>query len=111
MEQHAQVLIAGGGIIGSAIAAALVERGVRDVYVIDLDLHGRYASSELNAGGVRATWWQEVNIAACRNTVTFFEQHAEEFSFRQRGYLWLYDNTELFRTAIERQRLQERQAT
>ena len=109
MEQHAQVLIAGGGIIGSAIAAALVERGVRDVYVIDLDLHGRYASSELNAGGVRATWWQEVNIAACRNTVTFFEQHAEEFSFRQRGYLWLYDNTDLFRTAIERQRLQERQ--
>ena len=108
MDQHAQVLIAGGGIIGSSIAAALVERGVRDVYVVDLDLHGNYASSELNAGGVRATWWQEVNIAACRDTVAFFQQHAEEFSFRQRGYLWLYDKRELFETAIERRRLQER---
>ena len=39
LEQHARVLIAGGGIIGSSIAAALVERGVSDVYVVDLDLH------------------------------------------------------------------------
>ena len=107
VDQRAQVLIAGGGIIGSAIAAALVERGVRDVCVVDLDLHGRYASSELNAGGVRATWWQEVNIAACRDTIAFFRQHAEEFSFRQHGYLWLYDRRELFETALERQRLQE----
>jgi sarcosine oxidase subunit beta len=108
LDQNARVLIAGGGIIGSSIAAALVERGVSDVYVVDLDLHGRYASSELNAGGVRATWWQEVNIAACRDTIAFFEEHAEEFSFRRRGYLWLYDKRELFETAVERRRLQER---
>ena len=54
--ERTHVLIAGGGIIGSAIACALVERGVGDVCVVDLDLQGTYASSELNAGGVRATW-------------------------------------------------------
>ncbi|MEE9279111.1 MAG: FAD-binding oxidoreductase [Myxococcota bacterium] len=105
--EPAQVLIAGGGIIGSAIACALVERGVSDVCVVDLDLQGTYASSELNAGGARATWWQEVNITSCRDTLAFFEAHAEEFSFRQVGYLWMYDDRELFAKALRHRSLQE----
>ncbi len=101
------VLIAGGGVIGSAIACALAERGVTDVCVVDLDLAGTYASSELNAGGARATWWQEVNIASCRDTIAFFHENAEEFAFRQCGYLWLYDDRGLFERALERRNLQE----
>ena len=108
MEERMRVVIAGGGVIGSAIACALVERGVGEVCVVDLDLGGRYASSELNAGGVRATWWQEVNIAGCRDTLELFERHASELSFRQRGYLWLYDDRQLFETALERRKLQQR---
>lgn len=102
------VLVAGGGIIGSAIACALVERCVRDVCVVDLDLAGTYASSELNAGGARATWWQEPNIASCRDTIAFFEAHADEVSLRQRGYLWLYDDAARYARARERRALQER---
>jgi len=106
--ERTQVLIAGGGIIGTSIACALVERGVRDVCVIDLDLAGRYASSELNAGGARATWWQETNIATCRDTLAFFREYAQEFGFRPWGYLWLYADRELFARAVERRALQER---
>ncbi len=102
------VLIAGGGIIGSAIACALVERGVSDVCVVDLDLAGLYASSELNAGGARATWWQEPNVASCRDTIAFFEANAAEVSLRQRGYLWLYDDVERFARARERSEFQKR---
>lgn len=102
-----QVLIAGGGVIGSAIACALTECGISDVCVVDLDLQGTYASSELNAGGARATWWQEVNIASCRDTLAFFEEHADEFGFRQAGYLWLYDDRELFAKALRRRALQQ----
>ena len=105
--EKSDVLIAGGGVIGSAIACALVERGVGDVCVVDLDLAGTYASSELNAGGARATWWQEVNIASCRDTIAFFQENAEEFAFRQCGYLWLYDDRGLFERALERRNLQE----
>jgi sarcosine oxidase subunit beta len=101
-----QVVIAGGGVIGSAIACALVERGVSDVCVIDLDLAGTYASSELNAGGARATWWQEVNITSCRDTIAFFRENAEAFSFRPWGYLWLYDDRDLFDRALARRDLQ-----
>jgi glycine/D-amino acid oxidase-like deaminating enzyme len=59
--ERADVLIAGGGIIGSAVAWALARRGFGGIAVVDLDLAGHYASSELNAGGARATWWQPVN--------------------------------------------------
>ncbi|HXZ84837.1 MAG TPA: FAD-dependent oxidoreductase, partial [Myxococcota bacterium] len=95
-------------MIGSAVACALVERGVRDVAVVDVDLAGRCASSELNAGGARATWWQEVNVAACRDSLAFFAQNAEALSFRRCGYLWLYADARLFARARERRALQQR---
>lgn len=106
---RASIVIAGGGIIGSAVAYCLAERGWRDVCVVDLDLAGIYASSELNAGGVRATWWQPVNIETCRQTLDFFRERREEFGFRERGYLWLYDDPEALRIAREKQALQNAQ--
>jgi sarcosine oxidase subunit beta len=104
--ERADVLIAGGGIIGTSVAWALARRGVRGVWVVDLDLAGLYASSELNAGGARATWWQPVNIATCAATLDFFREHRDEFGFRECGYLWLYDDPQLFERAGTAMRLQ-----
>lgn len=96
---RANVLIAGGGIVGTSIAWALACRGAGDIVVVDLDLAGVYASSELNAGGVRASWWQPVNIATCAATLDFFRAHRGEFDFRECGYLWLYDDDDRFACA------------
>jgi sarcosine oxidase subunit beta len=104
----ASVLIVGGGIIGTSLACALAGRGVGGVTVVDLDLAGLYASSELNAGGARATWWQPVNIESCRSTLAFFAEHATEFGFRPRGYLWLYADRALYARALEKRTLQNR---
>jgi len=104
--ERASVLVLGGGIIGTGIAWALSQRGVDGVVVADLDLSGLYASSELNAGGARATWWQPVNIESCRLTLDFFAANADEFGFRQRGYLWLYDDPALHARALEERRVQ-----
>lgn len=101
------MLIAGGGVIGSALAFCLAKRGVVDIRVVDLDLAGIYASSELNAGGARATWWQPVNIETCRITLDFFRAHSELFGFREVGYLWLYDDQTRFQTALEKLALHE----
>jgi glycine/D-amino acid oxidase-like deaminating enzyme len=90
VAERADILIVGGGVIGTSIAWALASRGVSGIVVVDLDLAGVYASSELNAGGVRATWWQPVNIHSCRATLGFFRDHAADFGFRDRGYLGLY---------------------
>ncbi len=106
MSENRHVLIVGGGIVGTGLAWALAERGVEPITVVDLDLAGVYASSELNAGGARATWWQPVNIESCRATLDFFAEHADEFSFRRLGYLWLYTNPALWARALEKQKLQ-----
>ena len=106
MAERADVLIVGGGVIGTSIAWALANRGVTGIVVVDLDLAGVYASSELNAGGVRATWWQPVNVQSCRATLDFFSEHAESLGFRDRGYLWLYSDPELYAQAIEKRKFQ-----
>ncbi len=106
MSDRANVLILGGGVIGTSIAWALASRGIDGIVVVDLDLAGVYASSELNAGGARATWWQPVNIETCRATLDFFLEHKAEFGFRDQGYLWLYADAALYARAIEKRRLQ-----
>jgi sarcosine oxidase subunit beta len=100
------VLIVGGGIIGTGVAWALAARGARDVTVVDADLAGLYAASELNAGGARATWWQPVNIESCLATLDFFRSRRDAFGFRERGYLWLYADAELFARALDKRALQ-----
>jgi sarcosine oxidase subunit beta len=106
VDDRARVLVVGGGIIGTGIAWALAARGVDGVVVADLDLAGVYASSELNAGGVRATWWQPVNVEACRSTLHFFRSHGSEFGFRPVGYLWLYADPGLWAQALSKRAMQ-----
>ncbi|MDO8433189.1 MAG: FAD-dependent oxidoreductase [Candidatus Binatus sp.] len=93
------VIVVGAGVVGSSIAMALAERSIRTL-AVDIDLSGRLSSSEKNAGGVRATWWQRVNILLCRASIEYYERFRDELGFRQKGYLWLY-NDETYASALE----------
>lgn len=90
MDGGAGTLIVGAGLAGSAVAMHLAAMGEPEVVVIDPDLAGARSSSQLNAGGVRATWWQPVNVELCAATIDELARHAGALAFRQRGYLWLH---------------------
>jgi sarcosine oxidase subunit beta len=83
-------LVIGAGLLGSSVAMHLAKLGVKDVRVVDLDLDGSQSSSELNAGGVRATWVQPINIQMSKLSIEFFSTVAMDVGYRPCGYLWLH---------------------
>lgn len=82
-------LIIGAGLIGSSVAMHLAQKGVSNIRVIDFDLEGSLSSSELNAGGVRATWTQDINIEVSKSSIEYFEKVREDVGYLDCGYLWL----------------------
>ncbi len=88
--ERVDVLIIGAGVIGSSVAMHLAQLGMTKIRVIDFDLEGSLSSSELNAGGVRATWVQPVNIEMSKMSIEYFAQKSKHVGYRACGYLWLY---------------------
>lgn len=82
-------LVIGAGVVGSSVAYHLARLGMTGIRVIDPDLEGALSSSELNAGGVRATFGQRLNIEMSKLSIEFFAEHRLETGYRDVGYLWL----------------------
>lgn len=91
LPAEADFVIVGAGIIGSSLAAELSKKGAQKIIVVDPDLEGSWSSTELNAGGVRATFHQEVNILTSKLSIEYFEKFADEVGYKPSGYLWLLD--------------------
>lgn len=85
-----EIAIIGAGVVGSALAMGLAELGATGVVVFDVDLEGTHSSSELNAGGVRATFAQELNVLCSKMSIEYFARNAEAVGYRPVGYLWMH---------------------
>ena len=72
----------------------LAQKGAKSVVVVDLDLDGVFSSSELNAGGVRATWNNPVNARISRVSIDYYATVAKEIGFHQKGYFWMFGQDE-----------------
>ena len=105
--QKVETLIIGAGLIGSSVAMHLARMGERGIRVVDFDLEGSLSSSELNAGGVRATFGQAPNIEMSRISIDYFASVAEEVGYRPCGYLWL-KTPETLPGALQARELQQR---
>ncbi len=89
MSSTADVVIIGGGIVGSSIAFNLLQDGFKGrVLVVERDPSYQFASSALAMGGVRQQFMSSVNIRMVQYSVSVFEQFPD-CQFRQRGYLFL----------------------
>lgn len=82
-------LIVGAGLLGSSTAYHLAKLGAKNIAVIDADLAGRLSSSELNAGGARATWDQDINVQLAHDSIEFLRENRELTGYRDCGYLWM----------------------
>lgn len=92
LPARANVVIVGGGIMGSSIAFHLAQAGVTNIVLIERDTLGS-GSSAKPLGGVRATFSDPGNIALGQRSLETYERFAETFKtdigLRQVGYLFL----------------------
>ena len=104
--ESADVVIAGGGIMGCALAYQLAKRNV-DVIVLERETLGSQSTGKC-AGGVRQQFSMEANVRLQQMSVRLFEGFEQETGhpadFRQIGYLFvltLPQHVEDFRRNVE----------
>jgi sarcosine oxidase, subunit beta len=92
LPASAEVVIIGGGIMGTSIAFHLAEAGVRNIVLIERHTLGS-GSSAKPLGGVRATFSDPGNIRLGQRSLEAYERFDETFrtdiGLRQVGYLFL----------------------
>lgn len=98
---HADVIIVGGGVVGSSAALHLRERmPAARILVVERDPTYARASSRLATGGIRQQYGSALNVAMARHSIAFYVRFDDRVLdaggttrawFRQRGYLFLAD--------------------
>ena len=94
----ADVVIVGGGVVGSSIAFHLADAGQRSVLVLERDPSYARASSALSASSIRQQFTTPVCMGMSRYSFDFFRNIAEllavdgerpDIGLVERGYLYL----------------------
>jgi sarcosine oxidase subunit beta len=92
----ADVVIIGGGIVGSSIAYHLVAAGCKDVLVIERESAQGKGSTGKSMGGVRAQFSTPVNIQMSLYSIPFYASFEERLGhpcdYRPQGYLFCATN-------------------
>src|SRR5208283_3535368 len=76
--QTADVVIIGGGIVGSSIAWHLTEAGCRNVLMVERESHQGKGSTGKSMGGVRAQFATPVNIQMSLYSIPFYASFEEQ---------------------------------
>jgi len=94
--QTADVVLIGGGIVGSSIAYHLVAAGCRNVLVIERETSQGKGSTGKSMGGVRAQFSTPVNIQMSLYSIPFYATFEERLGYpcdyRPQGYLFCATN-------------------
>ncbi len=96
LPASADVVVVGGGVIGTSVAFHLAEAGADVCLVEKGELAG--GSTSRAAGGIRAQFSDPLNVAIGLRSIEAFERFAErpggEIDLHQVGYLFLLDRDE-----------------
>lgn len=96
MTETADVVIIGGGIVGSSVAYHLAEAGCSNVLILEREEQQGMGSTAKSMGGVRAQFATEVNIRMSLYSVDFFSKFEEATGhtagYKPHGYLFVATN-------------------
>jgi sarcosine oxidase, subunit beta len=111
LPRTADVVIAGGGVMGTSTAYHLARRGVPNVVLVEREPFLGAMSTGQCAGGIRHQFSTEINIRLSIESIRMLERFAEEpgqdIGLRFCGYLFLLtraEDLEPFRQGVELQR-------
>jgi sarcosine oxidase, subunit beta len=94
--QTADVVIVGGGIVGSSIAYHLIAAGCRKVLIVERESALGKGSTGKSMGGVRAQFSTPVSIQMSLYSIPFYAEFEERLGFpcdyRPQGYLFCATN-------------------
>ena len=92
LPRTAEVVVIGGGAIGTSIAFHLADAGVPDVVLLERDELGQGSTCKA-AGGVRAQFSDRINIELGARSLEAFGRFArrpgQEIDLHRVGYLFL----------------------
>src|SRR5215471_12830058 len=107
----ADVVIVGGGIVGSSVAYHLTTAGCRSVLVIERESSQGKGSTGKSMGGVRAQFATSINIQMSLYSIPFYARFEEivghPSGYKPQGYLFLateQSHMSYLRSNFERQR-------
>jgi sarcosine oxidase subunit beta len=90
--ETADVVIIGGGIVGSSIAYHLTAAGCKSVLVLERDTQQGKGSTGKSMGGVRAQFSTPVNIRMSLHSIPFYASFDERLGYpagyRPQGYMF-----------------------
>ncbi|MGH3024816.1 MAG: NAD(P)/FAD-dependent oxidoreductase [Gaiellaceae bacterium] len=103
----AEVVIVGGGVMGTSVAYHLAKLGVTDVVLVERESLGSGSTSK-SAGGIRAQFTDELNVQIALRSMAEFQalDRVSGISYKREGYLFLLDreeDVESFRQALSMQ--------
>ena len=97
------ILIIGGGISGLAIAYNLVERGVKDLVVIEKSYIGSGSTGRC-ATGIRASFTSEEHVVLMKHSIELWKEYVNGelgkngLYYDQSGYVWIASREETVET-------------
>lgn len=101
MPKIAEIIIIGGGIIGTSIAYYLAQKRAKDVILLEKGILGEGSTSKC-AGGIRLQFSTQINIAFSLASMEIWDHFPEimegDINFKKVGYLFLATTEEEWAT-------------